>query len=74
VDGNYSVKEGYCFLSDNFLPAVDLIDLDCRVLKKLWDSLAPMKVMVFSWQLMLQGLPMRVNFKVSFSNENGSHL
>jgi hypothetical protein len=63
-DGVYSVKEGYDFLSQNFLPQLN-INNDCRrVLKGIWDSLAPLKVVIFSWKLVLQRLPTRRNLVV----------
>ncbi|MCH79576.1 calcineurin B-like protein 4, partial [Trifolium medium] len=52
LGGMLAVNDG-TFSSDNFLPTSDLTDLDLRVLKNLWDSLVPMKVMVFSWQLIV---------------------
>jgi hypothetical protein len=60
-DVEFTVKNGYVFLSENFLPHTNLQDSECRILKCAWESLAPMKVKVFSWQLMLQRLPTRVN-------------
>jgi hypothetical protein len=60
-DGVYSVKEGYRFLSDNFLPHLNLNN-DCRrVLKGLWDSIAQLKVVIFCWKLVLHRLPTRRN-------------
>jgi hypothetical protein len=61
VDEGYVVKEGYGFLSDNFLPPSELNDSDCLVMKRLWDSMALSKVIIFTWQLMFQCLPTRVN-------------
>lgn len=61
VDGVYSVRDGYVFLSENVLPQVDINGDICRVLKMNWESLAPLKVLIFSWQLLLQRLPTRVN-------------
>jgi hypothetical protein len=60
-DGEYTVKAGYNFLSSNFLPEMEVNENISRVLKTQWLSLAPSKVMVFSWQLILQRLPTRVN-------------
>jgi hypothetical protein len=61
VDEGYAVKEGYGFLSDNFLPPSELNDSNCLVMKRLWDRMAPSKVIIFTWQLMFQRLPTRVN-------------
>jgi hypothetical protein len=61
ADGGYTVKDGYCCLYKNFLPDVSSFDgLGC-VVKRVWESLAPMKVKIFSWQLLLQWLPTRAN-------------
>jgi hypothetical protein len=60
-DGSYTVKNGYCFLASNFLPEVVWRDVDGSMVKRVWDSFAPTKVVIFSWQLLLQMLPTRVN-------------
>jgi hypothetical protein len=61
ADGGFAVKDGYCFLSKNFLPGPDWnMDLGCAV-KNVWKSLAPSKIVIFSWQLLLQKLPTRAN-------------
>jgi hypothetical protein len=60
-DGEYNVKDGYGFLSDNFLPQLE-ISQDCRRnLRWIWYSFAPLKVIIFSWQVLLQRLPTRMN-------------
>jgi hypothetical protein len=61
VDGGYTVKDGYGFLSKNFLPEVDGNGTSVGVVNRVWESLAPMKVIIFSWQLLLQKLPTRYN-------------
>jgi hypothetical protein len=61
ADGGYTVKDGYCCLYKNFLPAVSSFEGSGRVVKWVWESLAPMKVKIFSWQLLLQRLPTRGN-------------
>jgi hypothetical protein len=61
AEEGYSVKEGYNFLCKNFLPEVVQNESVGRALKKVWVSLAPMKIMIFLWQLMLHRLPTRVN-------------
>jgi hypothetical protein len=63
-DGVYSVKDGYWFLSENFLPHLNL-NIDCRrVLKGIWDSFSPLKVVIFYWKLMLERLPTRRNLVI----------
>jgi hypothetical protein len=39
VDGGYTVKDGYCFLSKNFLPAVEGEGDIVGVVKRVWESL-----------------------------------
>ncbi|GAU46901.1 hypothetical protein TSUD_296800 [Trifolium subterraneum] len=60
-DGQYAVKEGYSFLSENFLPELEVSANLSRVLKNQWYSVVPSKVIVFSWQLIRQRLPARDN-------------
>ncbi|MCH92063.1 putative non-LTR retroelement reverse transcriptase related, partial [Trifolium medium] len=59
--GVYSVKAGYQYLSDNFLPDTNLNESVCNIMKNLWYSLAPQKVVIFSWQLLYQRLPTKAN-------------
>jgi hypothetical protein len=61
VDGGYTVKDRYCFLSKNILPAVEGNGAIVGVVKRVWECLAPSKVIIFSWQLLLQRLPTRSN-------------
>jgi hypothetical protein len=60
-EGVYTVKDGYFFLCKNFLPEVVWNDVDGRLVKRVWESFAPTKVIFFSWQLLLLRLPTRVN-------------
>jgi hypothetical protein len=46
--GVYTVKNGYCFLASNFLPEVVWREVDGSIVKKVWDSFAPTKVVIFS--------------------------
>jgi hypothetical protein len=61
ADGEYSVKDGYFFLAQNFLPPRVWNGVDGSVVKRVWVSLAPSKIVIFSWQLLLQRLPTRAN-------------
>jgi hypothetical protein len=71
-DGIYSVKEGYDFLCQNFLPQIN-INNDCRrVLKESWNSFAPLKVVIFSWKLVLNRLPTRRNLVVRGLLDSGA--
>jgi hypothetical protein len=60
-EGRFTVKEGYFFLAKNFLPEVGWFDVGSSIVKRVWESLAPSKVVTFSWQLLLQRLPTRGN-------------
>jgi hypothetical protein len=57
----FGISNGYGFLNENVLPQSELDVSHCRVLKRVWESLTPMKVKIFSWELMLQRMPIRAN-------------
>ena len=60
-DGRYSVKSAYSLLI-NGLPASGAPQGDTlRAVARVWKSWAPSKVMVFSWQLLLDKSPTRFN-------------
>ncbi|GAU16593.1 hypothetical protein TSUD_233450 [Trifolium subterraneum] len=61
ADNNYTVKGGYLFLCENFSPKPEVSQGVCSVLKRLWESKAPLKVIIFSWQLLYLRLPTKVN-------------
>ncbi|MCI16332.1 F-box family protein [Trifolium medium] len=60
-DGIYTVKASYNFLATNFLPPLGLNAEECSSLYKVWDSYAPLKVIIFNWQLLRHRLPTRSN-------------
>jgi hypothetical protein len=60
-DGKYTVKSGYIFLATNFFPPSDLNDEECMVLNNMWDSYAPLKNIIFNWQMLHLRLPTREN-------------
>jgi hypothetical protein len=60
-DDVYSVKAGYHYLCNNFLPDTNLSEHVCHTMKNQWCSLAPQKVVIFAWQLLHQRLPTRTN-------------
>jgi hypothetical protein len=60
-EGVYTVKDGYYFLANTFLPEVGGYDVDGSIVKRVWESYAPTKVVIFSWQLLLERLPTRGN-------------
>jgi hypothetical protein len=72
-DGVYRVKEGYDFLCQNFLPGLNINNDCCRVLKESWISLAPLKVVIFAWKLVLQRLPTRRNLVVRGLRDGGAN-
>jgi hypothetical protein len=47
AEDGYSAKEGYNFLCKKFLPEVVQNESVGWALKKVWESLAPMKIMIF---------------------------
>jgi hypothetical protein len=55
--GMFSVRSLYCFLAGIIIPPISLDPDRVRDLGCLWKSLAPSKVIVFSWQLLLGRLP-----------------
>jgi hypothetical protein len=54
---NYTAKADYSFLSQNFLPKMEDGANVLSVLKNFRFTLAPSKVIVFSWQLIMERLP-----------------
>ncbi|WJX66218.1 hypothetical protein P8452_50797 [Trifolium repens] len=61
IGGLYSVKANYDFLASRLAPSTSLSPLLCGVVNRVWDSWAPSKVVVFSWQALLSRIPTRVN-------------
>lgn len=59
--GSYSVKLAYDLLLMRSVEASILSDLEAIAFRFLWQSSTPLKVLVFSWQLMLGRLPTRSN-------------
>ncbi|PNX96622.1 hypothetical protein L195_g019832, partial [Trifolium pratense] len=59
--GIFTVSSLYRHLSDSIIPPFSFDQELVRDLGYLWKSLAPSKVIVFSWQLLLRRLPTRVN-------------
>jgi hypothetical protein len=56
-NGCFSVRSAYLLLDAIFSPASLLDDLHIRVLKNIWKSPAPFKVIAFSWKLIRNRLP-----------------
>lgn len=59
--GTYVVKSVYDFLINQELQQQQLSDLEVKAFNCLWKSHAPLKVVAFSWQLLLDRLPTRLN-------------
>jgi hypothetical protein len=57
----FSVKENYEFLSSWLAASSPLSTYTCGVVHKVWDSLAPSKVVVFSWQTLLSRVLTKAN-------------
>ncbi|GAU29821.1 hypothetical protein TSUD_223670 [Trifolium subterraneum] len=67
VDGIYTVKVGYWFLSLNFLPDTNFNMDECRSMKHLWDSFALQKATC--WTLWLSRNAMIFEQKASLVSE-----
>jgi hypothetical protein len=61
IRGLFSVKSNYDFLAPLLLPTSSLPHSLGGVVHKVWDSWAPSKVVVFSWQTLLSRIPTRAN-------------
>lgn len=61
VSGVYSVRSAYACLTEESLIASGFSDDQMAILGRLWQSLALPKVISFSWQLLLDRVPTRVN-------------
>jgi len=60
-EGMFSVKSAYSILENIFLVEEGLGALEEEVFSLLWKSLAPSKVVAFSWSLLLDCIPTRDN-------------
>jgi hypothetical protein len=60
-EGMFSVRSIYRYLAGSIIPPISLEPDLVRDLGFLWKSFAPSKITVFSWQLLLQRLPTKVN-------------
>jgi hypothetical protein len=70
--GMFSVSSLYRYLSGIIIPPISLDPGLVRELSYLWKSLAPSKVIVFSWQLLLGRLPTKENLAKRGVVGNGS--
>jgi hypothetical protein len=70
-EGLYSVKANYDFL---WAHPTSLSPILCGAIHKLWESWAPSKVVVFSWQTLLLRIPTRTNLATRGVVFEGDHL
>ena len=60
-DGRYSVKSAYSLLINGLSATGGPQGDTLRAVRRVWKSWAPSKVVVFSWQLILDKIPSRLN-------------
>jgi hypothetical protein len=60
-NGTFSVRSVYLALGNVFVPETMLSEQELRVLKYIWKSPAPSKVIAFSWKLLRNRIPTRAN-------------
>ncbi|KAK2419028.1 hypothetical protein QL285_041167 [Trifolium repens] len=70
----YSVKANYDFLSFLWALPTSLSPIFCGAVHKVWESWAPSKVVVFSWQTLLLRIPTRINLATRGVVFEGDHL
>jgi hypothetical protein len=61
VNGGFSVKVIYLFLSKKLSPPSHISQIQAATIFRVWESWAPSKVIVFSWQLLLSRIPTLTN-------------
>ncbi|MCI03120.1 serine/threonine protein kinase ATM, partial [Trifolium medium] len=59
--GVYTVSSHYLYLYAKFLPPTSLTTASIESIRQIWRSWAPSKVVVFSWQALLDRLPSKAN-------------
>jgi hypothetical protein len=64
IGGLFSVKASYDFLFPRLGCSTLLSSSLCNVVHKVWDSWAPSKVVVFSWQTLLARIPTKENLAI----------
>jgi len=60
-DGVFSVKSCYMLLLNLFNIEAPLNDVEKMIFREIWKSKAPAKVLAFSWTLMLDRIPTKIN-------------
>jgi hypothetical protein len=61
VDGFFSVKLTYLLLETLLRPMEVIVEEEVLVFEHIWESPAPSKVIAFSWQLLYDRIPTRLN-------------
>jgi hypothetical protein len=64
VSGMFTVKSAYTLLGTIFGSLVDFGPNELKVLNNIWRSAAPSKVIAFSWKLLRNRIPTKVNLAV----------
>jgi hypothetical protein len=60
-EGVFSVHSAFVSLSKELVPGHNLSPFETSIFKSIWDSPAPSKVITFSWQLLYDRVPTKVN-------------
>jgi hypothetical protein len=74
IDGQYSVKDNYAYLSSLWALPTLLSSPLCGAIHKVWESWAPSKVVVFLWQALLLRIPTRSNLATRGVVFVGEHM
>jgi hypothetical protein len=62
--GLFSVHSVYCILGNVFTPEVVFSEFELSVFRKMWKSPAPSKVLAFSWKLLRNRIPTKLNLLI----------
>jgi hypothetical protein len=62
--GVFSVNSAFVSLSKELVPGPILSPFELAIFKNIWDSPAPSKVIAFSWQLLYDRVPTKVNLSL----------
>jgi hypothetical protein len=62
--GLFSVHSVYCILGNVFTPEVVFSEFELSVFRKMWKSPAPPKVLAFSWKLLRNRIPTKLNLLI----------
>jgi hypothetical protein len=61
IEGGFSVKSCYTLLLDHFNVEVPLNEVEKVIFRAIWRSKAPGKVLAFSWTMLLDRIPTKIN-------------